>query len=359
MHMRSATVEMDPERARQALDAVIDHARGQAYKAIHVAEILHRDRTEHGQFDLAVHESYRTRSKTWRDEVCERLVGATSRSNGAWQDSLFAQAPTPETLTVLGRENRRLGGAVEAHVYRRLREVIAPVGDLAADCERTAPAEFSLLSMLDRCRMTPALQRIMARVFEISAWAVIDALVEATGVEITVAARSKRLGSLRLGALFEHWVLGRHGAERLVATPGAVQRLGVCCAGDGRVDLVSNFGFLAQVKHDRLDRALLLRIARQTPIEDATVICRDIARSYDATRLGADLRAASIRAVITERELTVWADQLASGQLGERAAQGLIRRLCEGLRREFPGVRGAALSQFIAERGYDAVPAWA
>ena len=57
--------------AKQALDSLIKKARVHLYKPIQIAEILHRDRTI-GDIDALNKETYRNKSKTWRDVVCNR-----------------------------------------------------------------------------------------------------------------------------------------------------------------------------------------------------------------------------------------------------------------------------------------------
>ena len=73
---------MDLLDAKKRLDAVINKARTQFYKPIQIAEVLHRNRIER-DIDLNDVETYRTRSKKWRDDVCEKIVGRGSTSSAA------------------------------------------------------------------------------------------------------------------------------------------------------------------------------------------------------------------------------------------------------------------------------------
>ena len=113
---------MKPAEAKQALDKVIAKARVHMYKPIQIAEILHRDRTA-GDIDLSSLDTYRNASKKWRDEICIKLTGRASTSSARYQDDLFNDnAVPPSVLAQLGRENRRLGGAVEAYIYERFKQ---------------------------------------------------------------------------------------------------------------------------------------------------------------------------------------------------------------------------------------------
>ena len=108
----------DRKEAKQALDKVIQKSRVHLYKPIQVAEILYRDR-KYGDIDLARLETYRTKSKKWRDDICIDLLGRVCTSSAKFQDNLFEDnAVPPIILEVLGEENRRTSGAVEAYIYR-------------------------------------------------------------------------------------------------------------------------------------------------------------------------------------------------------------------------------------------------
>ena len=109
-------------QAKQALDSVIEKGRVHLYKPIQVAEILYHDRV-HKDIDLANLEDYRTASKKWRDAVTIPLVGRKCTSSTRFQDDLFnANATPPSILVVLGKINRRTKGAVEAYIYKMIRQ---------------------------------------------------------------------------------------------------------------------------------------------------------------------------------------------------------------------------------------------
>lgn len=85
-------------QAKAALDAVIKKSRVHLYKPI--------------QLEL---EDYRTKSKRWRDDVCQVLLGRVCTSSAKFQDDLFNETAIPPVLiNELGKENRRTNGGVEA-----------------------------------------------------------------------------------------------------------------------------------------------------------------------------------------------------------------------------------------------------
>ena len=105
---------MNITEAREALDRLIRKSRIHFYKPIQVAEILYHDRVFH-DVDLSSIETYRNRSKKWRDEISTELLGRVCTSSSRFQDNLFDQnAIHPEVLQVLGRVNRETGGSCES-----------------------------------------------------------------------------------------------------------------------------------------------------------------------------------------------------------------------------------------------------
>ena len=107
------------EDAKKSLDKVIQKSRVHLYKPIQIAEILYHDRICR-DVDLNDLETYRNKSKKWRDDISRPLLGRVCTSSAKFQDNLFEEnAVPPQVIAVLGEENRRTSGAVEAYIYRR------------------------------------------------------------------------------------------------------------------------------------------------------------------------------------------------------------------------------------------------
>ena len=103
------------KEAKNALDKVIIKSRIHLYKPIQIAEILYRDRI-FGDIDLDNLETYRIKSKSWRDEVCIALLGRISTSSAKFQDDIFNAIP-PKLIAELGKFNKKHNGAVESYIY--------------------------------------------------------------------------------------------------------------------------------------------------------------------------------------------------------------------------------------------------
>ena len=113
---------MEIIKAKQSLDNIIRKARVHLYKPIQIAEILYRDRV-HGDIDLSDLETYRTKSKKWRDVICVPFLGRTSTSSAKYQDDIFNESAVPPSiLKVLGTENRNKDGIVESYIYDMFKE---------------------------------------------------------------------------------------------------------------------------------------------------------------------------------------------------------------------------------------------
>lgn len=334
------------KRAQAALDATVRAARGQAYKGFQIGETLFFDRSHPGAIDLGDHETYRCESKRWRDELCERLVGTVSRSNDRWQDSLFTRASTPRTMAVLGAENRRLGGVVEAHTFKAIGRGYAAIASLLDAVETSKPSAFSLALFLAQCRTAP-LCRVAERVFEVGADAVIGTMVELLGVRVEVSVGAHQ-GLVARDRVLQQAVLGLAAGGASATLGGRVSRVGKTNANDGGVDLISNYGFAAAVTHADLDARRAGRLANLVGLPRAAVVCRSAKDPATPTRVP----------VITEGDLVRWSDQIVRGDLGSDGPERLRARLVAELRSEFPAVRADAYAAFIAERGYHRMPDW-
>ncbi|MFA6550870.1 MAG: HaeII family restriction endonuclease, partial [Candidatus Gracilibacteria bacterium] len=111
--------------ALSALDKIIRKSRIHFYKPMQIAEILYRARTEN-DVDLSDIESYRNRSKIWRDQISSRLVGRVSTSSQKFQDNLFEDnAIPPAILLKLGELNDN--GKIEKHIYLQMANRLADV----------------------------------------------------------------------------------------------------------------------------------------------------------------------------------------------------------------------------------------
>lgn len=194
---------MTREEAKRKLDTVINKSRVHLYKPIQIAEILYHQRTVNSNLNLLDLESYRTKSRKWRDVVSAELLGAVCSSSVRFQDDLFNEnAVPPEVLYVLGQENLRTGGAVESYIYSKFDNKHEQLEDALLYCLVSTPAEFNVRQLLDSFWNEAGLKRSIDKVYEIIVYSLFDTLVkklEMTLIYLSVKAKltcSKSLRSL-------------------------------------------------------------------------------------------------------------------------------------------------------------------
>ena len=141
---------MTVAEAKAKLDTVISKSRIHFYKPIQIAEILHHQRTVEPDLDLLDLNSYRTRSRKWRDIVSAELLGNVCTSSARFQDDLFNEnAIPPNALYVLGQENLRTNGAVEAYIYSKFDTKHDQLEDALLYCLSSTPADFQVRKLID------------------------------------------------------------------------------------------------------------------------------------------------------------------------------------------------------------------
>ena len=127
------------EEAKDRLDHIINIARVQWYKPIQIAEVLYKSRLGTPNLDTSSLETYRVKSRRWRDEVCSKFLQkqkAGSTSSSRYQDNVWeANAMTPDLLALLDQENKKNSGAIEKYIYLRFQatqEVVAGIDSMSS-----------------------------------------------------------------------------------------------------------------------------------------------------------------------------------------------------------------------------------
>ena len=135
------------EEAKNALDTVIRKSRVHLYKPIQIAEILYRDRVfkDINTSDL---ETYRTKSKMWRDTISIALLGRKCTSNAKFQDDIF-NAITPAQIAVLAKENNENAGVVEAYIYKGFANKHSQLSSALDKCLSSTRETFNIKEFID------------------------------------------------------------------------------------------------------------------------------------------------------------------------------------------------------------------
>jgi len=347
---------MTAQEAKSKLDRLIAISRVHLYKPIQIAEILHRHRSDPSSLDLRNLETYRNRSKQWRDEISVRLLRQRSTSSQKYQDNLFeANAIPPPVLAKLAEANQRTGGAVEVYIYQAFTARQQMLSDVAAFLARAKPATFVLRDLIAMFVKQPGLRRSVDKIYEIVVYALFESLVEAMNARVSLSVPKENVELVREFEGFTRLVLGISPEQLSISAPARLYRAGVTNAADRGLDIWCNFGPAVQVKHLTLTDEIAEELVEQITADSIVIVCKD-AEEEPTTRILNQLGWKDrVRGVITQSELEEWYEKALRGKHKSRLADNLIKYLRMEFRNEFP--RSSEIAQFMQERGYDKVAA--
>lgn len=167
MNIQNKPMEKNIILAKKYLDKLIRKSRVHMYKPIQIAEILYHHRIDRN-INLLHLEDYRNDSKRWRDEISIHLLGRKCTSSARFQDNLFEDnAIPPKVLAVLGQENVRSNGAVEAYIYRQFDNKHSQLSDALDYCLNADANTFSIKHFIDSFWNEPGLKRSLDKAYEI------------------------------------------------------------------------------------------------------------------------------------------------------------------------------------------------
>lgn len=350
---------MNRDEAKAKLDTVIGKARIHFYKPIQIAEILHYQRTKDKQLDLRNLESYRTRSREWRDVVSRELLGNTCTSSARFQDDLFNNnAVPPEALYVLGQENIRTGGAVEAYIYSRFDNKHEQLENALLYCLNSSPSEFDVRNLLNSFWNEAGLKRSIDKVYEIIVFALFDTLVHQLEMTVGISVSEDKIELLREFEVFAQKVMCLD-CNNLVHNDFAhVYRVGVANAADRGLDMYSNWGPAIQIKHLALSEELAESIVDSVSSDRIVIVCKTAESGLIVSLLNQIGWKSRIQSVVTEDDLIEWYDKALRGSYSETMGVELLETLCDQINVEFPSI--AQNRGVLSERGYSNIrdPYW-
>lgn len=342
---------MTRAEAKQKLDTVINKSRVHFYKPIQIAEILYHQRTVERDMDLTDLESYRTRSRKWRDAVCEELLGNKCTSSARFQDDLFNEnAVPPAALAELGRENLRTDGAVEAYIYRQFDQKHRQLEAALRKCMEATPETFSVRELLDSFWYEPGLKRSIDKVYEIIVFSLFDTLVDQLEMTVEISVNEEKVELLREFEDFAGKVMCLD-CENLVHSSSAhVYRVGVANAADRGLDMYSNWGPAIQIKHLVLSEELAESIVDSVSSDRIVIVCKKAESGLILSLLNQIGWRARIQSVVTEDDLVEWYAKALRGTYGPQMGRQLLRTMCEQIVLEFPSILQE--QGIIAQRQY-------
>ena len=241
---------MDREKAKEKLDGVINKSRIHFYKPIQIAEILYHKRVNEPQMDLLELDSYRTRSRHWRDVVSQELLGNVCTSSARFQDNIFDDnAVPPEALKVLSEENEATNGAVEAYIYYCFNKKHRQLENSLEYCLTSTPETFNLGDLLDAFWKEPGLKRSIDKIYEIVVYSLFETIVTELDLSVEVSVTEEKIKVLEEFEEFAKKVMSLDCTHLVHSDTAHVYRLGVANAADRGLDMYSNWGPAIQIKH--------------------------------------------------------------------------------------------------------------
>lgn len=341
------------EQAKAALDNVIKKSRVHLYKPIQVAEILYRDRV-YKDINLLSLEDYRTKSKKWRDEVSIVLLGRVSTSSARFQDDLFNDNATPPTvLDVLGKENRRTNGAVEAYIYSKFDNKHEQLSNALAYCLDAKVATFEVKKFIDSFWNEPGLKRSLDKIYEIIVYALFSTLVEAMELEVEVTVKEDAYPLLKEFEDFTQKVMCLDSSTPQHIQEARVYRVGVTNAADRGLDMYSNWGPAIQIKHLSLDISLAESIVNSVSSDRIVIVCKDAEKDVIVSLLTQIGWRSHIQSIITENDLINWYEKALRGSYSGILGEKLLYCLASEIAEEFPSVDNTP--EIIKKRHYERI----
>lgn len=346
---------MNIQQAKQALDKVITKARVHFYKPIQIAEILYRDRLEK-DIILSNLETYRNNSKRWRDQICVKFLGRSSTSSARYQDDVFNEnAIPPEVLSILGEENRRKNGIVEAYIYRKFSERYSQMSTGSNYCLLHDKSNFRLDEFLSLFWNEPGLRRSIDKIYEIIVYSLFSAITDALEISVEISLNHAKLEILQEFEDFAFKVIRLTPQQNRIILPARINRVGVTNAADRGLDMWANFGLAIQIKHLSLTEELAENIVSSVTADRIVIVCKSSEEKLIISLLNQIGWKSKIQSIVTENNLLNWYEKALRGKFSTTIGDKVMKYLSEEIKIEFPVSDNIEFMKFYSSRNYDSL----
>lgn len=328
----------DKKEAKEALDTLIKKSRVHLYKPIQIAEILYRHRV-YNNINLLSKEDYRIKSRAWRDDISIDLLGRKCTSTIKFQDNLFEDnAIPPAILDVLGKENVKTKGAVEAYIYKKFSAKHDQLSIALNKCLTATKEDFKVKEFIDSFWNEPGLKRSLDKVYEIIVYALFSTIVEALELQVEISVNETSLPILKEFEDFSKKIMCLDFSKPSHIESARVYRVGVTNAADRGLDMYSNWGPAIQIKHLSLDIELAQDIVNSVSSEKIVIVCKDAEKDVILSLLTQIGWKSRIQSIVTENDLINWYEKALRGKYKDTLAEKLLERLAVEIAEEFPSV---------------------
>lgn len=343
--------------AKIALDSLIKKSRAHMYKPTQIAEILRKHRLDEDGVIITDLETYRSKSKKWRDEVSLRLVGNKCTSSAKFQDNLFeSNAIPPNILEILAAENKKTGGAVEAYIYSSFYQKMSMVSNCIEYCSSHDQLTFQLDEFLGLFWNEPGLKRSIDKVFESVVFALFSTIVRAIEAQVSLSYNPTKKPIIEEFEEFAKSVLNISISNAVFKTSGSVHRIGATNAADRGLDIWTNFGVIVQIKHLSLTEEVAEEVCRSLTADRIVIVCKQAERAIITSLLTQIGWKSKIQSIITENMLFEWYEKALRGKYSNLLGENLLVTLVTEIQKEFPSTQNNKFDDFYRDRGYYNVP---
>ena len=337
--------------AKQALDTVIKKSRVHLYKPIQIAEILYRDRVIQ-DIDTSNLETYRTKSKAWRDTISIALLGRICTSSAKFQDDIF-NAITPEQITVLAEENKRNAGIVEAYIYQNFANKHSQLSRALDNCLTATRLTFNVKAFINMFWTEAGLKRSIDKIYEIVVYSLFSTLIDSLELKVEISINEEKMDMVKEFEDFTRSVMCIDFSNPTSVQDAKVYRVGVTNAADRGLDMYANWGPAVQIKHLSLDTELAESIVSGVNSDKIVIVCKTAEKAVILSLLTQIGWKNKIQSIITESDLCVWYEKALRGKYGNIMGDKLLNTLIEEIAEEFPSVDNGA--DCLKDRHYDLI----
>lgn len=341
------------EEAKKSLQMLINKSKAHWYKPIQIAEILYRDRI-YKDVQLDDVETYRTKSKKWRDTVSRLLTGNVSTSSARFQDDLFNEnAIPPRILKILGQENRRTAGGIEKFIYAGFINRFSDISFLAEYVAEIHPSEFLLSEFLDVIEAKPGLKRSMDKVYEIVVFALFDTLIDAMEINIDISVKNPESSVFLEFKDFTTKIFGKNFPDRLHELPAKLFRTGVTNAADRGLDMWGNFGLAIQIKYLTISEEMAESVVDGVSADRLVIVCKEAEEKIILSIISQLGWRGRVQSIVTLDDLGQWYERAMTGENRQSLGEAVLSKLAEQMNLEFPITsNNKDIDSFFEERGY-------
>lgn len=345
---------MTVAEAKAKLDTVIRKSKIHFYKPIQIAEILHYQRTVDRKLNLRDLESYRTKSRKWRDVVSAELLGNVCSSSARFQDDLFNEnAVPPEALYVLGQENLRTNGAVEAYIYSKFDNKHEQLENALLYCMTSTPSNFEVRKLIDSFWYEAGLKRSLDKIYEIIVFSLFDTLVNQLEMTVDVSFSETKVDVLYEFEDFAKKVMCLDCENLIHRSSAHVYRVGVANAADRGLDMYSNWGPAIQIKHLVLSEELAESIVDSVNSDRIVIVCKAAESKLIVSLLTQIGWKSKIQSIVTEDDLVEWYEKALRGTYSAQMGERMLTTMCEQISVEFPSIEQSR--GILFKRNYRAI----